>query len=109
MFATGKHGKRRPGLIGLALLVCLALVAAVPSVVVARPDRAGAAPVPAYLPYTEQHVLPPNAAALGVRLAAETPRVVRHGGRALLSDEAQAPGRTVLVTRRDSMYQLSHR
>jgi len=82
---------------------------AVPSLGFARPDWGGGAPGAVYLPYTEQPVLPPDAAALRVHLAAETPRVVRHAGRALLSDEAQAPGRSVLVTRGDSMYQLSHR
>lgn len=62
----------------------------------------------AYLPYTEQHVLPPGADAAGVHFPEEEPGSVKHGGRALLSDEAQALGKSVLVVKDGTLYQLSH-
>jgi hypothetical protein len=129
-----RGGALRPRLLTGIALVALAMlvVAAVPLMALAYPDRFGGAPTGpsslpfteqptlhpdrvdeinarrASLPFTEQHVLPAGAHSDGVYLATETPGTVRHAGHALLSDETVAPGKTVLVVRGGSLYQLSH-
>lgn len=71
------------------------------------PDRVGQINALAYLPYTDQYQLPADAHGLGVHMAKEQPGSIKYGGRALL-DDTQSPGKTVLIVKNGSLYQVSH-